>query len=278
MDKSKIVIVIPLYKETPDAYEIASYNRCLEVLGSYNISVFCSHELNLANYNINNPSVSVERFDGKYFRNVKAYNALMLSREFYDRYDKYTYMLMYHLDAWVFTDALDKWCSQGYDYVGAPWTDFSTGKMRFTGVGNGGFCLRNINKCLTIFDRIAYYKSNPPAANRLLSSIQNAYNRNVVSNMITMNFADMNIWNMIPNEDGLWSYGSPYILPGFVIPRGDEAMRFSMETCAPELYKLNNNRLPFGCHAWAQRTQDFWKDHINALHTPVNSTKESHEK
>ena len=41
----------------------------------------------------------------------------------YERYAAYEFMFTYELDAFVFKDELEKWCEQGWDYIGAPWFD-----------------------------------------------------------------------------------------------------------------------------------------------------------
>lgn len=44
----------------------------------------------------------------------------MLEADFYRRFGKYKYMLIYQLDAFVFSDKLLDFCEMGYDYIGAP--------------------------------------------------------------------------------------------------------------------------------------------------------------
>ena len=55
--------------------------------------------------------------DDKYFNSafVKAYKDTL-----YSRFEKYEYMLIYQLDAFVFSDRLMEFVEAGYDYIGAP--------------------------------------------------------------------------------------------------------------------------------------------------------------
>ena len=39
----------------------------------------------------------------------------------------------------------------------------------------------------------------------------------------------------------------------------NQAIKFSFEVMPSYLYKLNNNVLPFGCHAFEKYESDFWK-------------------
>src|SRR5690606_23718730 len=97
--------------------------------------------------------VQVERFDDGYFKDLITYSKLLTSPLFYRRFEQYEYLLIYQDDAFIFRDDLGFWCSQGYDYIGAPFfrnyvTDFE--KAPYIGVGNGGFSLRKIESMLKI--------------------------------------------------------------------------------------------------------------------------------
>lgn len=68
----------------------------------------------------------------------------------------YSHTLIYQPDAFIFKDDLSKWCSKGYEYIGAP----NVGKARQNvyspampmRVGNGGFSLRSIPAFMRFFD------------------------------------------------------------------------------------------------------------------------------
>ena len=115
-----------------------------------------------------------ENFDDAFFTDIHAYNTLMLSPEFYERFTAYRYILIAQLDTYIFRDELQAWCARGYDYVGAPWIvrDIyrhplmrlcsaikkryceATGKpnSQVTGnkVGNGGLSLRKVESHLRV--------------------------------------------------------------------------------------------------------------------------------
>lgn len=56
----------------------------------------------------------------EHFVSVDSYNEMMLSPDFYRRFQVYDFMLIYQLDAFVFRDELDEWVAKDYDYIGAP--------------------------------------------------------------------------------------------------------------------------------------------------------------
>ena len=54
-------------------------------------------------------------------RGISGYNEMMMSKDFYDLFSDCEYILICHLDAWIFRDELAEWCRRGYDIVAAPW-------------------------------------------------------------------------------------------------------------------------------------------------------------
>ena len=81
----------------------------------------------------------------------------MLNPNFYQRFRRFEYILIYQLDAFVFSDRLEEFCRLGYDYIGAPWPLGDGNKHNeelvvegnhFLTVGNGGFSLRRVQACI----------------------------------------------------------------------------------------------------------------------------------
>ena len=56
-----------------------------------------------------------------------------------------------------------------------------------------------------------------------------------------------------------WGLGANYTDKLFKVPPNYQALKFSFEAMPSYLYKLNNNVLPFGCHAFEKYESDFWK-------------------
>ena len=251
------VIIIPLYKEKLSPLEEISIGQCFKILSSYTIVAIKPKKLSLEFYKFSFDEV-VE-FDNEYFSNPAGYNRLMLSSEFYKRFLDYKYMLIYQPDAFVFKDDLSYWCSQGYDYIGAPWirytaypdifkkiknqtlrflhtkfnikqpnTDLPTAIQLENRVGNGGLSLRNVevfyNLCIRDKKMIDYYNSRP----------EHQF-----------------------GEDVFFGLEANRKKKQLNIPHYTKAIYFSMNDHLGYSFKLTNGELPFGCHAW-DLYRDFW--------------------
>ena len=224
-----VCIVIPVYKTLLSDSESQSLKRCFDILGNYPIFFVCPDSLDLGLYQrIAKKEIKIERFADKYFRGIGGYNELMVLREFYQRFDKYEYLLIYQLDAFVFDDQLSAWCQKGYYYIGAPW--FHETKMRVKS-GNGGFSLRKVAKFVKAL-------SNP---------------RVLLSRYIF-------IYVLKKNEDFFWAYLA-FVFNYNKVASGDIAKYFSIEVKGPELVR-DMGRVPFGNHGWTKYDSLFWKNII----------------
>lgn len=239
MDK---IIVIPVYKFQLSAHEKMSLVQCCQILNKHKICIVCPESLDVRNYEDvllkYEVNYKIEKFSSLYFVNIDKYNELMLSSFFYERFIQYEYMLIYQLDAYVFNDKLDYWCEQGYDYIGAPWFEglnLSNNSSKLLNVaGNGGFSLRKI-----------------PSFVRLLNFDTKA--KDFITDYINKKqYEDIFFSKYASKIDGSFSVASPEI-----------AMKFSFECMPRRLYRMNNDELPFGCHAWEKYDPIFWGNFID---------------
>ncbi|MET3502292.1 hypothetical protein ABIC45_003916 [Mucilaginibacter rubeus] len=255
----KAAVVIPFYKPVMSNLEHTALVQATKVLSAHDIIVIKPHNLILPDEAQLDAIANVINFDDRYFKNIKGYNALMLSEEFYRSFLTYDFMLIHQLDAFVFSDELMEWCTQGYDYIGAPWIhkygypdvvkavksklqrwlhlkfdvqkDGRPSPMQFeNGVGNGGFSLRRVNK----FHELCINMKNQ--AKRYLSLSHDHYF----------------------NEDVFWSIEVNRKRKVLNIPSYKKATGFSIELFPERAIKINNNKLPFGCHAW-DKNLDYWR-------------------
>lgn len=238
----KNIVVIPIYKEIPNNLEIISFRQACSVFNNYKFSIICPNNLKLDYYlNILNSFgvlYQINYFDESFFAGVYSYNKLMLNVNFYKCFTDYDFMLIYQLDSYVFKDKLNYWCDKNYDYIGAPWFenyDFSNNKSSLLkDAGNGGFSLRKISSFINILN-------------------MKDYNKEELDKFISEN----------KNEDGFFSIYAKNIDKDFKVAPPEVAMHFSFE-CLPErLYKMTNQKLPFGCHAWHKYNLKFWNNFIN---------------
>ena len=255
--KHSVSIVIPIYQNKLDENESLSLAQGLKILSRYPITVIKPQSLDLTCIHNQYPQICFENFDDEYFDGIYGYNRLMLSPLFYERFLQYDYILIYQLDAWVFRDELEYWCDKDYDYIGAPWIVkpkynlllprlFIRLKSKYykmrgkifahellgNKVGNGGFSLRKVRSlyqsALRQKDKIEYYLEG--------SRKENLF-----------------------NEDVFWALENSH----FRYPPYTEALRFSFDRNAHIYMKMNNNKIPFGCHGWTKPLNiNFWKDYI----------------
>ncbi len=261
------VVIVPVYKDQPNESEKLSLQQCLRVLHQYPIVLVCPQELDLSAYRQlyeeNNVELKCEFFDGSYFESVSGYNRLLLSKQFYERFEKSDYMLIYQLDAFVFRDELDLWSSKKYDYIGAPWMK-SDGNPDPENSGNGGFSLRNIKSHLELFDYkgklltfkgiccVHRYRGPVRKLIYILLGLLKKYNS--VSYFTEKNIA---------NEDVFFASLKYRKQAAFRIPPPEVAMKFAFEANSSLLFELNGRELPFGCHGWENGDNlTFWRSFI----------------
>lgn len=263
-----VAVVIPVYKRELAWNEEISFRQTLRVLGSHPIIMVCPETLDLAKYNAiageYNRTIYRESFEDRYFANIAGYNRLLLSEEFYGRFERYEYILIAQLDTYVFRDELAVWCSKGYDYIGAPFYGASL-DVKHGSVGNGGLSLRRIGAFLNYFNGKMHVVPLSQIALWIDLSAK-PYTRWFI--WLLMAFG----WHNTPrsfankfnyNEDKFWSStlnNSSYEL---MKPSAEDAIKFAWERFPGELYK-HIGRLPFGCHAWEKYEYDsFWKLYIH---------------
>jgi hypothetical protein len=90
MNKNEICVVIPIYKEILNEFEVQSVMQCINILSDYSIHFVCSSELNIDFYKENFLEIkNFTYFENSYFSDLAGYNRLMLSVGFYKAFDTY---------------------------------------------------------------------------------------------------------------------------------------------------------------------------------------------
>lgn len=279
------IVVIIAYSPNPSDLEIASFKQCLRILNTHSISIACPASLDTkiyreisAKYEIR---LSFEYFEDSWFKSVSSYNSLMLNPEFYRRYTAYEYLLLYQLDAWVFADQLNYWCELGYDYIGAPW--FTDGGELLPVSGNGGFSLRRVRSFLTILtQRFAFntFSLIFPRENYLQFygletpvSIYERFKKSVylLRLLRAKFFPKLHFHWYKEHED--YAFAQAFELSArYRAAPSCKAMYFSFERFPEKLYSLTGGILPFGAHAVARYTPEFWAQWISALSRKLNNS------
>ncbi len=235
-NKKLVAVVIPIYKPELTELEKISFKQAMGVFQKYDICFVMPENLKVL-INVEEAEIKEEKFPSDYFTSVSAYNKLMLDKQFYQRFQNYKYILIYQLDAFVFEDKLEYFCSLGYDYIGAPWLSgyfcYKDIEHMVWNVGNGGFSLRKVDSALRLLEK----------------------QEDVLGNGKT-------------NEDIFFSSSAG---ADFLVAPQSVALQFSVETEVRECIKRNDGKLPFGCHAWHRYDLTFWKPYIEEFGYRVNN-------
>lgn len=208
-------IVVPAYKKELNTYDKLALLRLNKVLRDRSVFWVTYEQLDLSEYYKQLPEANRIDFHRRYFESIQGYNRLMLNSDFYRRFEEFSYVLIYQLDAYLFRDDLDDlddWMAQNYDYIGAPWinwdyqTIFMNNAPRIRKwwwkafgtpiyfVGNGGFSLRKVSTFI-----------------RVLKLLEGAASK----------------WGMF--EDTFWPLYVKTYFPWFKIPNYKTALKFAYE-------------------------------------------------
>jgi hypothetical protein len=290
--KEKVCVLIPVYKKISNTLEIASLKQGLKVFNSFPVIFICPNSFDeawLDEYRNLHPKITFEKFDDRSFASVDSYSLLLLNQNFYTRFSNYEFMLIYQLDAYVFRDELEYWCDKGFDYIGAPWTKNSNQwfsnliasdkKLAFyPNAGNGGFSLRNITKISELMGRkIGFFRAIK--VRKILRKFRTESNKKSLfaKRIFDIAFFTKFIFGkksygevchyILQNdikaaEDIVFAISFPLIFSEFKVAKAEEAIAFAFESEAENLYEINKQNLPFGCHAWYKINPDFWKKFI----------------
>jgi len=267
----KVVIILPIHKlfQQLTQNELHSLKQLNGVLSNFPLCLIAAENFSLEGYMyfFNRENVLIEQFKEEYFKTIRSYNSLCLSKEFYERFLSFECMLIYQFDAYVFRNDLEFWTRQGYDYIGAPFHKDNNEPFNaeLWTVGNGGFSLRSSYKCHKLLSTIECYYSVVKLIEKLRCKrfITKAFIKLGLFNFIIVENIKLNKYN----EDYVFGVLSKQINKNFSVAPLDVAWQFSFEAHPALLYKLNGNQLPFGCHGWEKYEPEFWRNFINASST-----------
>lgn len=228
--KKTAIIAIPVYRLALSELERISLAQARRVLGRYDFCFLAPETLDVREI-LPGADVRVERFDDRFFKSQNTYSEMMLLPELYERFSDYEYMLIYQLDAFVFSDRLAEFCAMGYDYMGAPahrwlghWKDIGCG------VGIGGLSLRKIDSMIRVLRQKEAVFQKKPA-----SWVKNEF---------------------LAWEDLFFAFCSKIPELDYHIPDFHTALDFAVGRELGHAYEKMPAWMPFGCHSW--NWLDYW--------------------
>lgn len=262
-----VLVVVPMYKKSLTLEEKISMRHLLHFLGEFDKCMISPESLS-----VDYPGFVIRRFNNSFFKDVPSYSRLLLSREFYEAFTDYQYILLYQLDSLVFSDELLKWCEMDYDYIGAPWftvkTDPTSG---FEGVGNGGFSLRKIEGFLKVIDSKRYIEEKVSFwrdlfFTRLKELGKLKFSKRWIKKLRVLRAVRGGVGRYMAvytvEEDRFWGERAKLFYPDFKIAPIENALHFSFDWRPRYCFEKNNRQLPFGCHGWVKLGREFWEPYI----------------
>lgn len=234
-----VVITIPIYRDFLSTTEKVSLMQVKRILGDYPC-VFVAPESLTFDYEGLEDGIAVERFPDHYFTSITSYSQLLLTETYYARFAAYDYLLIYQLDAFVFSDRLQEFCDLGYDYIGAPIAPSNpTWHAIGARVGNGGLSLRKITAARQALRR---WEQLPEERQRIFQDI------------------------FLQVEDAFWGWCG--IQPDFDFQCAPvaTALQFAVQEEVQRCYRriAAGTLKPFGCHGWNESHVAFWHQQIAA--------------
>lgn len=276
---NKVCVAIPVYKKQPSPDEIQSLNQCFAVLKKYPIFLITFEQLDTGFYADlaakHGVTLQKKLFDASLFANIDGYNRLTKDVNFYKAFSDFEFFLIYQPDAWVFSDQLEYWCSQNYDYIGAPWIpgggeiDLSPyDGYKFVKSGNGGFSLRKTE----YFVRLLSAKGAVYTKEGVARKIENLKKQGLsIKNMLKIAALKCGYANRINvavqskrSEDRFYIDNFAAGISNYEMntPEPEIAMQFAFEQWPEYLYRQNGEKLPFGCHAYKKYNYEGFYSHF----------------
>ncbi|MCW5799917.1 MAG: hypothetical protein LZF60_340061 [Nitrospira sp.] len=265
-----VAVVVPGYHRaefTED--EHISFRQLEHVLAPYDKFLVVPQSLS-----IERSGYRLQRFADTYFGSAAANNKLMLSPAFYQAFQRYRYILIYHLDALVFSDRLLEWCATDLDYIGPPWLpSIDSPWVGTPRVGNGGFSLRKVESFLRVLSSDMYW-IHPDEYWQRIATSRPWYRRCAQLPRKWFKYIkrfngvqrEVALWPLRPdgtkNEDHFWSDRAVHYDPQFKVAPFDVGLRFAFEVVPRRCFELNHRALPFGCHAWPRYDRSFWESYL----------------
>lgn len=261
--KSKqVAIVIPTQKSKLDSDDQLSLAHLKKYLKRYDKYFVIPNSVKPAK--LKQQGFRYIKFPNRFFKSRNSYNELLLNREFYKKFANYKYILIYQLDALVFSDELMNWCSKNYDYVASPWFypiigTLSNRKGFPKSGGNGGFSLRKIDSIIKVLDNLEKTVKRS-TTNRGIKTLWFIWA--VLTGKSHKIWLNAPAYNYPFAEDGFWSLEAPKYLTDYKVADFKEALKFGFERFPKKCFKLNGEKLPFGVHAWKKYNKKFWLPYL----------------
>lgn len=266
------MVPLPSVDLSPD--ELVSMAQLRKYLDGYD-----KYLLAPENLSVNIDGFKVTPLDCKHFGSAANHNRMLYRTDFWQKFSSYEFVLMYHLDALVFSDQLKEWCGRGIDFIGAPFLVCDSSPWaKEERVGNGGFALYRVPAILEVLwrryaaDPAKYWEDHywkllqfQAAMLRPLRAAVPKWLKGAVTAPLRQQLQKMD--HIEVNERGndlFWSYEATKYVPEFRIGTVEEGLAFAFETEPAACFQRTYGKLPFGCHAWGRYDREFWEQRLHS--------------
>lgn len=258
----KPAIVVIYYKEMDSEYDRISRRHLDKYLSNYDMFGVQPEGLSWTC-----PGLKIIRMADHHFESRYTYNKLLLNAQFYEQFSDYSHILIYQFDSLIFSDQLQYWCEQDYDYIGAGWyrpiiEAYTKNLWPFAerGAGNGGLSLRKVDTF------ISHLSKKHSIFNAALKSGMNGklgLARDLVRYRSHLDVHNYQYHDML-NEDVYFGLYANAFDSMFEVAPLEISNLFSFEYAPDFLLQATNGMLPFGCHAWYRfdDIKKFWSPHL----------------
>lgn len=255
-----VAVVVPIFKTELSPDERLSLAHLARQLARYP-----RVQVSPASLTANVLGGEVRRFPNGFFTGTVSYSRLLLSREFYEAFLDFEYILVHQTDCLTFSDTLEDFVQLGVDYLGAPWVLFDrSAGPRLGRAGNGGFSLRRVKRFLDVLDarEVFTYPGDELrrhfGAMRFFSKLDEfRITASALCRVPQLGETVARKWT--GNEDIFWAFMAPAIVRDFRVADWQVGVRFAFEEAPQLCFSLNQGRLPFACHAWKRWDPEFWQ-------------------
>lgn len=270
--RKRVAVMVPLVASRLNDDEEISMRHLREFLDGYDKFLLVPEDLE-----VEMEGFTALRLDKKHFGSAANHNRMLYRTDFWEKFSDYEYVLMYHLDALVFSDQLEEWCGRGLDFIGAPFLRCPESPwVREERVGNGGFALYRVPSVLKVLwsryigdpskfweDRFWKERETLRGVLRPLRAAVPGWLKGKATSGLRGQLKKIDRTEV--NERGndlFWSDEAKRHWPEFKVGTLEEGLAFAFETQPSVSLERVGGRLPFGCHAWGRYDRGFWEKYL----------------
>ncbi|MDM7953622.1 MAG: DUF5672 family protein [Cyanobium sp. CZS 25K] len=263
------MIVVPTHRSQPTLEEMISLRQLARVMSKREIVILTPRGIDTTTYKKLLPTASHVGLDPRWMSSHASYNRLIISPLLSSLFTGYSHLLLCEPDALILSDALNYWCQQPYDFMGAPWFQpipFQEGIATFIPGANSGFSLFRLSAMRMVTSSWRRWYPIKHALGDLRSSLrgnEQQFRKGILglypggllrgAHLLYSSFCDQ-----------YWSLLVPRILPSFRVAPPEVAVRFAWEKWSHLCMEMCRGHLPLGIHAWAKYDFDYLAPHLLA--------------